>query len=284
MYTINCRGKLVSLETPLVMGVLNMTPDSFYKGFMGTGLDNILAFAGDMIRNGAAIIDIGGQSTRPGSERLSPEEELTRVLPVISSIRKNFPTVIISVDTYYSSVAIESIKAGADLINDISFGEMDPEMLKVIGKSGVPYIGMHMKGRPETMQNDPQYADVISEILDYFIKRIAHAKAAAINDIILDPGFGFGKTATHNMTILDSLDSFNILGLPLLAGLSRKNTICRILEISPGDALNGTTVLNTIALLKGASILRVHDVKEAVEAVKLVQAYKKMAPVSGSHL
>ncbi len=275
MYTINCRGKLINLEHPRVMGILNITPDSFYKGFAGSSTQEIIDIAGTMIREGASIIDIGGQSSRPGSERISSGEELERVLPVIQELRKQFPAILISIDTYSSHVAECAVEAGAEIINDISFGEMDPEMFRVAGKLKVPYIGMHMKGRPENMQLNPEYNDVSLEVLQYFSQRIALAKKAGIKDIILDPGFGFGKTSSHNMELLYNLGKLSVAGYPLLAGLSRKSTISKILGVDSSNALNGTTILNTIALLNGVSIIRVHDVKESVECIKLVEVYKK---------
>ncbi len=257
------------------MGIINATPDSFYKSDLETSKEALLAMAGKMITDGAAILDIGGQSTRPGSERISIEEELKRVLPVIELLHNNFPSVILSIDTYSSEVAKAAVAAGASIVNDISGGDMDKAMLPAVAAMHVPYICMHMKGTPATMQKDPHYDNVVQEVLDHFIQKIAACKKAGIVDVIIDPGFGFGKTITHNFQLLKDLAVFSILEKPLLAGLSRKSTVYRTLGTTADEALNGTTVLNTIALLNGASILRVHDVKEAAEAITLFNAYKK---------
>jgi dihydropteroate synthase len=272
MYTINCKGKIVVLDQPLVMGIINATPDSFYKG---TGNEDTVDLAESMIAAGAGILDIGGQSTRPGSERVSATEEAKRVLPVIESIHSRFPNTIISVDTYYSTVARAAIEAGAAIINDISSGNMDGQMIATAAALKVPYICMHMQGTPENMQHQPHYQDVVKEVLDFFIEKMEQCKTAGIRDIIIDPGFGFGKTIEHNFTLLKNLQLLNILKKPLLAGLSRKSTVYKTLHTNAQEALNGTTVLNTVALLNGASMLRVHDVKEAKEAVMLIAAYKK---------
>ncbi len=276
MFTLNCHGKLLMLETPLVMGILNITDNSFYKGHIN---EDILALTGKMLQEGAAIIDIGGQTTKPGSERLSAAIEKERILPVIQLILEKYPDCIISVDTYQSEVANAAVHAGARIVNDISGGEMDPLMIATVASLQVPYICMHMQGRPETMQVLPHYENVVKELMDYFVKKIAACQRAGIKDIIIDPGFGFGKTIAHNFQLLKSLSTFQILGKPILVGLSRKATIYKTLATTADEALNGTTVLNTIALLQGASILRVHDVKEAREAVQLIQAYKKAPSV-----
>lgn len=272
MFTLNCKGKLLSLQTPVVMGILNVTPDSFYQGHLEKSVEELIAFTGQMLDAGAAIIDVGGQSTRPGSERIGAAEEMDRVLPVIEAIAKNFPNAVISIDTYASSVAQHAVVAGAHIVNDISAGEMDVEMIGVVAAAKVPYICMHMKGEPGTMQIQPAYDDVVKEVLDFFIKKIEECKAAGIHDVIVDPGFGFGKTIAHNFSLLKQLAVFKMLNRPILAGLSRKSTVYKTLGITAAEALNGSTVLNTIALANGASILRVHDVKEAVETVKLVNA------------
>ncbi len=277
MFTLNCRGKLLLLETPLVMGILNITDNSFYKGHLQ---EDLLAITGKMLAEGAAIIDIGGQTTKPGSERLSASIETERILPVIQSILEKYPDCIISVDTYQSAVANAAVQAGARIVNDISGGEMDPLMIPTVASLQVPYICMHMQGRPESMQDHPHYENVVKEVMDYFIKKIAACQSAGIKDLIIDPGFGFGKTIDHNFQLLQQLSAFQLLGKPILAGLSRKASIYKTLATTPDDALNGTTVLNTIALLQGASILRVHDVKEAREAVQLIQAYKKAPSVN----
>ncbi len=277
MFTLNCRGKLLLLETPLVMGILNITDNSFYKGHLQ---EDLLAITGKMLAEGAAIIDIGGQTTKPGSERLSASIETERILPVIQSILEKYPDCIISVDTYQSAVANAAVQAGARIVNDISGGEMDPLMIPTVASLQVPYICMHMQGRPESMQDHPHYENVVKEVMDYFVKKIAACQSAGIKDLIIDPGFGFGKTIDHNFQLLQQLSAFQLLGKPILAGLSRKASIYKTLATTPDNALNGTTVLNTIALLQGASILRVHDVKEAREAVQLIQAYKKAPSVN----
>jgi dihydropteroate synthase len=261
------------IDKPLVMGIINVTPDSFFAGSRAQQNDAILLQAAKMISEGADIIDVGGQSTRPGSERITADEELSRVLPAIEIINKNFTETLISVDTYQSLVARECVNAGAVIINDISAGDFDTEMLSTVAALQVPYICMHMKHTPESMQNDPVYDDVTSEVLDFFIKKTHECKVAGINDVIIDPGFGFAKTITHNFQLLKNLSVFKVLDKPILAGLSRKSTIYRTLGISVEEALNGTTVLHTLALQNGANILRVHDVKEAREAVVLFENY-----------
>lgn len=275
MFTLNCKGKLLVAESPLVMGIINITPDSFYEGHLGKTIENILQMAGAMLADGADILDIGGQSTRPGSQRITAGEELKRVVPAIEAINKNYPNAIISVDTYHSKVACEAVAAGAAIVNDISAGAMDEKMLAAVAGLKVPYIAMHMQGTPETMQQSPQYDDAIKEVLDFFIQKIDKCKKAGINDIIIDPGFGFGKTTAHNFQLLKNLRVFEMLGKPILVGLSRKATIYKTLGITAAEALNGTTCLNTTALLNGASILRVHDVKEARQAVQLMHHYLK---------
>lgn len=259
------------------MGIINITPDSFYAGSRQPFAEGAVETASRMIGEGAAIIDIGGQSTRPGSSAIGIQEEVDRILPVIEAIKKKHPDAIISVDTYYSKVAEAAVVAGASIINDVSGGTIDENMLSVAARLKTPYICMHIKGTPETMQQHAVYADIIKEVLEYFINRLALCREAGINDVIIDPGFGFAKTAAHNFTLLNSLGIFKMPGTPLLAGISRKSFIYRTLGITAEEALNGTTVLNTIALLNGAAILRVHDVKAAAEAIKLVKAYKKAA-------
>jgi len=275
MFSWNLKGTLRIVENPLVMGILNITPDSFYAGSRLMPENNWLSVADKMIADGADILDIGGQSTRPGSERISVEEELNRIIPVIKKLRQHFPEIILSVDTYQSVVAKQAVEAGTSMVNDISGGEMDPDMLKVVGGLSVPYICMHMQGQPETMQKAPVYEDVVSEVLDFFLRKKIQCKDAGIHDLILDPGFGFGKTIQHNFQLLQNLGVFKITGLPIMAGLSRKSTVYKTLDITPEEALNGTTVLNTIALMQGADILRVHDVREAKEAITLVGAYNQ---------
>jgi dihydropteroate synthase len=275
MFTLNCKGKLLTIEQPLVMGIINATPDSFYKGDLNAGLEKIVEKAGKMIMEGADIIDIGGQSTRPGSIRISASEEIQRVIPVIDSIVTNYPQIILSIDTYHSQVAEAAIKAGASIVNDISAGSLDPEMINCVSSLNVPYICMHMKGTPENMQNNPTYEDLIKEVLDFYIDKIDQCKRAGIKDLVIDPGFGFGKTIHQNFILLKQLSVFKILDQPILAGLSRKSMIYKTLGIDVSEALNGSAVLNTIALQQGASILRVHDVKEAKEAVTLFTSFDK---------
>lgn len=273
MFSLNCKGKLLAIDKPLVMGIINITPDSFYKGSSQQTNASVLAQATKMINEGAGIIDVGGQSTRPGSERISIKEELQRVLPAIEIILKNFPETIISVDTYQSKVAEECVNAGAAIINDISAGNMDSAMISTVAKLQVPYICMHMKGTPEDMQQHPTYENVIMEVLDFFIQKVDECRRSGINDVIIDPGFGFGKTIAHNFTLLKELSAFKMLDKPIMAGLSRKSTIYKTLGVTAEEALNGTTVLNTLALQNGANILRVHDVKEAKEVVTLWERY-----------
>lgn len=273
--TINCKGKLLLLDEPVVMGIINVTPDSFYSGSRAASAETALEQANKMLAEGAAMLDVGGQSTRPGSESITAGEEIARVVPVIEAIITKHPQAIISVDTYDAIVAEAAITAGAAIINDISGGMLDDNMLTTAARLRAPYICMHMRGTPATMQQHAVYNDVTKEVLEYFIERISTCKQAGINDVIADPGFGFAKTPAHNFALLHNLDVFKVLGIPVLAGISRKSTIYKTLGITAEEALNGTTVLNTIALLKGANILRVHDVKEAVEAVKLVKAYEK---------
>lgn len=275
MFTLNCKGKLLTIEQPLVMGIINATPDSFYKGDLNAGLEKIVEQAGKMISEGADIIDIGGQSTRPGSSRISASEEIQRVIPVIDSIVAAYPQTILSIDTYHSQVAEAAIKAGASIVNDISAGSLDPEMINCVSSLNVPYICMHMKGTPENMQNNPTYEDLVKEVLDFFIEKTDQCKRAGIKDLVVDPGFGFGKTIHQNFNLLRQLSVFKILDQPILAGLSRKSMIYKTLGIDVSEALNGSAVLNTIALQQGASILRVHDVKEAKEAVTLFTAFDK---------
>lgn len=275
MYTLNCKGRLLTIDEPVAMGILNVTPDSFYSGSRVQQTDDVVQKAATMIAEGAAIIDIGGQSTRPGSTRISAEEETARVVPAIEAIKQQFPAIFISIDTYYAEVAKHAVAAGADLVNDISAGDMDATMLATVAQLQVPFVAMHMQGNPDTMQQNPQYDSIAREVVDYFIAKTAQCRDAGIVDIILDPGFGFGKTITHNFQLLKQLEALQIFQLPVLAGLSRKSTIWRTLNITADEALNGTTVLNTLALTKGANILRVHDVKEAVETIRLFTAYSK---------
>lgn len=275
MNSINCNGKLINLEEPVVMGIINATPDSFYEGHLPLNNEEILMLATKMIAEGTTLLDIGGMSTKPGSTAISGQEEMDRVLPVIELLKKTFPETILSIDTYRSNVAKAAVEAGATIVNDISGANMDNEMLSAVAKLNVPYICMHMKGTPYNMQVSPVYENVVKEVLDFFIQKKEQCKKAGIKDIIFDPGFGFGKTAQHNFQLLKNLSLLCLPENPLLVGLSRKSTIYKTLNISAAEALNGTTVLNTIALLNGACILRVHDVKEAKEAILLYKEYKK---------
>ena len=273
MFSLNCRGKLLLIDKPLVMGILNLTEDSFFAASRVQTLETIKNKAEQMISEGADILDMGAQSTRPGSIRISAEDELKKIIPAIKFLTQKFPQIIISIDTYHSKVAEESVNTGASIINDISGGEMDKRMIETVAKLNVPYICMHMKGVPETMQQQAYYNNITKEILDFFIGKIDECKQAGIKDIIIDPGFGFGKNTSQNLRLLKELETFKMLDKPIMAGISRKKTIYKTLNISADDSLNGTTVLNTIALLNGASILRVHDVKEAKEAITLFKTY-----------
>ena len=272
MFTLNCNGRLLVVDKPLVMGIINATPDSFYEDSRQQTVDAILRQAEKMIKDDADVLDIGGQSTRPGSSVIGAEEELKRVIGAIKAIHHNFPETFISIETYFSLVAKEAVAAGASIINDISAGSMDENMFATVAALQVPYVLMHMKGTPQTMQESPRYDNVTREVLDFFIGKIDELKKAGINDIIIDPGFGFGKTIAHNFELLRDLAVFKIIDHPLLLGISRKSTIYKTLAVQPTEALNGTTVLNTIGLMNGASILRVHDVKEAKETIKLTAA------------
>ncbi|MET6997189.1 dihydropteroate synthase [Chitinophaga defluvii] len=273
-FVINCRGKLLDLSRPVVMGIINITDDSFYAGSRTKSLHLVLEKAAQHLEEGATILDIGAQSTRPGAPVVGADEETAQLLPAIHAIINKYPEAIISVDTYHATVAEKAIRAGAAIINDISAGDMDPQMLTTAGRLQVPYIAMHMQGTPATMQQQPHYEDVSREVLDYFIQKLAHCSAAGIKDVIIDPGFGFGKTLAHNYQLLAHLHTFQILNVPLLAGVSRKSMIYKLLGTTAAEALNGTTIVNTLALQQGAHILRVHDVKPAVEAVKVL-AYMK---------
>lgn len=272
MHTLNCKGRLLVVDKPLVMGIINVTPDSFYAGSRYREQD-ILKQAERMIADGASILDIGGQSTRPDSERIPVEEELKRVTGPIQAIHERFPDTVISIDTFYARVAAEAVAAGAAIVNDVSAGSIDETMLNIVADLGVPYVLMHMKGTLETMKQAMQYEHLTREVLDFFIQHTARCRQAGIKDIILDPGFGFGKNAAQNLELLKQLPALSMLSLPILIGLSRKTTVWKTLGITADEALNGTTVLNTIGLQNGAHILRVHDVKEAMEAVKLWGAY-----------
>ena len=266
---INIRGRLFDLSKPKVMGILNLTPDSFYDGGVHNEINKIEDHVNKMVNDGMDILDIGGYSSKPGAKNISVDEELTRVIPILKHIRKIFPELVISIDTFRSKIASASLNEGADIINDISGGTLDKNMMSVVAKNNCPYILMHMQGNPQNMQNDPSYENVTLEIIQYLAQRIKIAHDNNIVDIIVDPGFGFGKTLEHNFEILNNLEKFNVLDTPILAGFSRKSMIYKTLKTSSEKALNGTSSLNTIALTKGAKILRVHDVKEAKECIIL---------------
>jgi dihydropteroate synthase len=269
--TLNIRGKLYALDHPLIMGILNITPDSFYSNSRFTNKKNILHAAEKMLKEGAFALDVGGYSSRPGATDIPEDEELKRVIPVIEELVSTFPEAVISVDTFRAKIAEMAIETGASIINDISGGELDPYMWDVAARHRVPYILMHMRGTPQTMKQKTDYHNLFKEITVYFNRKIHHLKNKGVSDIILDPGFGFAKTIGQNYELLTNLSYFNILGFPLMAGLSRKSMIYRILKVDSEAALNGTTVINTLALLNKASILRVHDVNEAREIVNILK-------------
>ena len=270
---INCKGKLIDLSTPKVMGILNVTPNSFFDGGKYKNEDEIISQVDKMLSQGATFIDIGAYSSKPSAEFVTEQEEIDRIVPAIEFILKHFPETLLSIDTFRAEVAKASIESGAAIINDIAAGELDDKMFDVIAKYNVPYIMMHMRGNPQTMQSLTQYENIVKEMLFYFSEKVQRARSLGINDLILDPGFGFAKTTDQNYEVLQKMELFNLLELPVLAGVSRKSMIYKTLGISAQEALNGTTFLNTIALTKGAKILRVHDVKDAMECVAL---YNKM--------
>lgn len=269
--TINCKGALIDLSTPRVMGILNLTPDSFYDGGLYKDESSILKQVEKMLLDGATFIDMGAYSSRPGAEHVPEDDELKRMLPILELIRNNFPETLISIDTFRSKVALESVQLGAAIINDISAGNLDADMLNVIAQYQVPYIMMHLKGTPQSMQKEATYDDLLKDLLFYFSKKVSDTTSKKIDDIIIDPGFGFAKTTKQNYKLLGNLDLFKTFGVPILVGLSRKSMIYKVLKSSSKEALNGTSALHTVALLKGANILRAHDVKEAMECIKLVQ-------------
>jgi len=273
--TINCAGKLVDLSTPKIMGILNVTPDSFYDGGVHNSDKKILKHVEKMLNDGAAFIDIGAYSSRPNGINIDENEELNRVVPALELVNNTFPNTIISIDTFRSKVAEACLNSGASIINDISAGEMDKKMMKIVGKYKVPYIMMHMKGNPQNMISRTNYDDMLKEIIKYFSKKINQALSYKINDMIIDPGFGFAKDLRQNYNLLSSMDLLKILDKPIMVGISRKSMIYKSLKTSAKESLNGTTVLNTVSLIKGASILRVHDVKEASECIKLISALNK---------
>ncbi|WP_428663860.1 dihydropteroate synthase [Runella sp.] len=268
--TLNIGGKLLDLSTPQVMGILNVTPDSFYSESRVTQLDDARRKAERMLSEGASILDLGGHSTRPGADAVSEEEELKRIVPVVEMLRKDFPNAILSIDTFRASVARQAVEAGAHIVNDIAGGNLDAQMFETIASLNVPYILMHSRGTPQTMKNLNQYDDLVTDVLRELQVKIYELQHLGVKDIVADMGFGFAKNADQNYVLLHELKAFQPLNVPLLVGVSRKSMIWRKLDISPEQSLNGTTVLNTVALMNGANILRVHDVKEAVEAIKLV--------------
>jgi dihydropteroate synthase len=271
---INCNGNLIDLSTPKVMGILNVTPNSFYDGGKHKEINSIIHQVDKMLSEGADFIDIGAYSSKPSAEFVSEEEEIKRLVPIVKSLVDTFPNIILSVDTFRAQVAKASVENGVAMVNDIAAGLLDDKMLETVAELKVPYIMMHMRGNPQTMQSLTQYDDIVKEMIFYFSERIQKARSFGISDIVIDPGFGFAKTLEQNYEVLHKMELFSMLELPLLAGISRKSMIYKVLESSPQEALNGTSVLNTIALQKGAKILRVHDVKEAVECIKLVSKLK----------
>ncbi|WP_082815353.1 dihydropteroate synthase [Pontibacter akesuensis] len=270
-YTLNCRGKLLSLEVPLVMGILNLTPDSFYPGSRLSSAEEALQKATQLLSDGADILDIGGYSSRPGAADISVQEELERVVPAIETILQNFPEAVISVDTFRAEVAEASIAAGAAIINDISGGTLDEAMFETVARLQVPYVLMHMRGTPQTMTSLANYNDVVLEVVDELLVQLGKLQQLGVKDVIVDPGFGFAKTVAHNFELLRRLEELRILGHPILAGLSRKSMVYKSLGIDQADALTGTVAVNTVALMKGADILRVHDVKEAKQTIILLE-------------
>lgn len=270
--TINCKGQLIDLSTPKVMGILNLTPNSFFDGGKYTNEEEIVKQVQKMLSEGATFIDIGAYSSKPNAEYVSTEEEIERIVPIVDVLVQQFPDILISIDTFRSEVAETCVQKGAALINDISAGKLDDTMLDVIAKYNVPYVMMHMRGTPQTMTTLTKYKDVVREVLMYFSERIAAARSLGINDLIIDPGFGFAKTLEQNYEVLQQMELFQQLNVPVLAGISRKSMIYKVLNCSAQESLNGTTALNAIALSKGASIVRVHDVKEAMECITLFNA------------
>ncbi|MDG1262329.1 MAG: dihydropteroate synthase [Flavobacteriales bacterium] len=269
-FTLRNQGQLITSSTPLVMGIVNATPDSFFEGSRFTADSTGFKRIDSMVADGVDIIDVGGQSTRPGAERITEKEELKRIVPVIEGIKERYPNAFVSIDTFYGSVADAAFQAGAGMVNDVSAWSIDPSLIEVVAEHQMSYVLMHMQGTPQTMQSAPSYENVVNEVYSFFTEKLSLLAQKGIADVCLDPGFGFGKTVAHNFKLLQHLDEFNFLNRPILAGLSRKSMLYKPLNIEATDALNATTVANTIALQKGAAILRVHDVKSAVEAIKIV--------------
>ena len=271
---INCKGQLLDLTTPKVMGILNLTPDSFYDGGKYSTPKTVLEQTEKMLKEGATFIDVGAYSSRPDAQHITEEEELNRIVPIIELLVKEFPEILLSIDTFRSKVAQETVNTGAAIINDISGGSLDEQMFETVAKLQVPYILMHMKGTPQTMKNENSYQHMLQEIIFYFSEKVAQLRELKLNDIIIDPGFGFAKDTAQNFELMNHLSELNALELPMLVGISRKSMIYKTLDLQPQEALNGTTFLNTVSLLAGTKILRVHDVKEAVECVKLYEQLK----------
>lgn len=269
--SLNIKGKIFDLSTPKVMGILNFTPDSFYNISRATSIDEALRKTEAFLNEGATFIDIGGYSSRPGAKDISEDEELGRLVPVIEALNKNIPEAVISIDTFRAKVAEETILAGAHIVNDIASGDMDEKMFETVARLQVPYIIMHMQGTPQNMQQNPVYDNILLDVIDYIAQKTEQLKKLKVHDVIIDPGFGFGKTIEHNYELLNQMQEFRLFKLPVLVGFSRKGMIHKVLKNTAAEALNGTTILNTIALQKGAKILRVHDVKEAIECVRLVE-------------
>src|SRR5690606_1837913 len=267
--TINCKGNLIDLSSPKVMGILNITPDSFYDGGRYKNEKDICNHVEKMLNEGAIFIDVGAYSSRPGAAHITEDEELKRSVPVVELVSRKFPEAYLSIDTFRSNVAKTNVDAGACMVNDISAGNMDPDMMRAVAELQVPYIMMHMRGTPQNMQKSIAYEDIVKEMTLYFSEKIAEASRLKINDLIIDPGFGFGKKLKHNYEIIKKLELFKMLERPILIGVSRKSMIGKLLNVSADEALNGTTSLHTVALMKGGNILRVHDVKEAVECIKI---------------
>lgn len=273
-YSMNCEGKLIDLSTPKVMGILNLTPDSFFDGGKNKEVSKAIQHTEQMLKDGATYIDIGGYSSRPGATNISIEEEIFRTSPVIEALKREFPEVLISIDTFRSEVAQQALDSGACMVNDISGGKLDLKMYDIVAEKQVPYIAMHMRGTPQNMQQDPHYKDVALEVSKELSEITTQLKLKGCKDVVLDPGFGFSKTLEQNYQLMNNLEHLQILKHPILVGISRKSMLYKMLETSAEEALNGTTSLNTIALLKGANILRVHDVKEAIEVVKITEMMK----------
>lgn len=272
-FSINCKGRLLSWSQPIVMGIINATPDSFYNQGRDNTETQILQSVEKMLKEGASIIDIGGMSSKPGAEEINEAEELQRVIPIVEKVKSYFPETCLSIDTFRAEVAKQAIATGADIINDISAGSWDPEILSIAAKNKAPYIAMHMQGKPKNMQQNPTYGNICEEVYDFFVKTIHHCLDQGIYDVIVDVGFGFGKTLSHNYELLYNLSLFKNLHKPILVGISRKSMVCKPLHINPENALNGSTALHMLALQNGANILRVHDVKEAMECIKLYENY-----------